>query len=399
MVVPCRSCAWSCVEWRLGGCHDRAECEGDVHLAVEADVAEAAAVGAAADGFELVDDLHGADLGCARDRADWERGAERVPAVEPFAERARHGAADVHDVAVAFYFHDAWERDRAGLGDDADVVAAKVHEHDVLGAFLGVGEELALEACVVGGVLAPAACACEGAVGDFEAAGGAADAAEDLGAAGDQDAALGLDIGHVGAWIDGAKGAIDIEGVGWAWALEALAEDDLEDVARGDVLLGAGDHRCVLLAREVAGEGRGGCGGRRGHLAGAEGFGVRVEEVDGARDGGEGAVVRRGGIGVGLTAGFNDREFDDVHGALRVIEDDEARVETKVQVREGAVVARGAGEGKLVGLCVAHAVVRRVTDPAAEEARGRAGREGEPHAARLLTHDGEGVGAGLGPAA
>ena len=46
------------------------------------------------------------------------------------------------------------ELDRAELGDAADVVAAEVHEHDVLGPLLGVGQQFLLEGLVLGLVVA-----------------------------------------------------------------------------------------------------------------------------------------------------------------------------------------------------------------------------------------------------
>ncbi len=46
---------------------------------------------------------------------------------------------------------------------------------------------------------------------------------------------------HIGAGIDGAQGAIDLEAVGLRLDVKALGEDGLEDIAGGDVLLGAGD--------------------------------------------------------------------------------------------------------------------------------------------------------------
>ena len=46
---------------------------------------------------------------------------------------------------------------------------------------------------------------------------------------------------HVGRRVDDAQGAVDREGVDAGLDVEALREDDLEDVAGGDVLLGALD--------------------------------------------------------------------------------------------------------------------------------------------------------------
>ena len=48
---------------------------------------------------------------------------------------------DVHDVRVALDLHQPRHADRARLGDAADVVAAEVDQHDVLGALLLVGEQ------------------------------------------------------------------------------------------------------------------------------------------------------------------------------------------------------------------------------------------------------------------
>jgi len=44
----------------------------------------------------------------------------------------------VHDVGVALNFHVAFQIDRPGLGHAAKIVAAKIYQHDMLGAFLGV---------------------------------------------------------------------------------------------------------------------------------------------------------------------------------------------------------------------------------------------------------------------
>ena len=57
---------------------------------------------------------------------------------------------------------------------------------------------------------------------------------------------------HIGAGIDGAQRAIDLEAVQLRLDVEALREDGLKDVAGGDVLLGAGDGgQEVLLAGAV----------------------------------------------------------------------------------------------------------------------------------------------------
>ena len=48
----------------------------------------------------------------------------------------------MHHVRVSLDLHHVGQLDRAELGHPADVVAAQVDEHDVLGPFLGIGQEL-----------------------------------------------------------------------------------------------------------------------------------------------------------------------------------------------------------------------------------------------------------------
>src|SRR5438046_1215188 len=110
--------------------------------AAQAQVAHRAAVQPAALGLQLVDDLHGPDLGRARQRPRRERGRQRVEGVLPLAQLARHRADDVHDVAVVLHGHELGHADAAEPAHAAEVVAAEVHQHDVLGPLLLVGEQL-----------------------------------------------------------------------------------------------------------------------------------------------------------------------------------------------------------------------------------------------------------------
>src|SRR6516165_9203649 len=72
---------------------------------------------------------------------------ETVPAGKPAASASsgpqsfldiRH---DVHDLAVALNEELVCHFDGAYLGNPADVVAAEIEQHEVLGALLGIGEE------------------------------------------------------------------------------------------------------------------------------------------------------------------------------------------------------------------------------------------------------------------
>ena len=63
-------------------------------------------------------------------------------AVRSARDAADDGRHDVHDVAVALDRHEVDDLDGARRADAAEVVAAEVDEHEVLGALLRVGEQL-----------------------------------------------------------------------------------------------------------------------------------------------------------------------------------------------------------------------------------------------------------------
>ena len=87
----------------------------------------------------------------------WAR-PETVPAGKPAAsassgvdraQLALHIGDDVHHLAVALDEELVGDLDRADLGDPADIVAAEVQQHQVLGALLGVGEQLLFQRLVL----------------------------------------------------------------------------------------------------------------------------------------------------------------------------------------------------------------------------------------------------------
>lgn len=71
-------------------------------------------------------------------------------------------------MGVAFDVHEFGEFDRAGLGDNADIISAKVYKHRVLGDFFGIGEEVLFHRLVFVGGAPPATGASQWAVGDDE---------------------------------------------------------------------------------------------------------------------------------------------------------------------------------------------------------------------------------------
>ena len=118
-----------------------ADGDAGVEIAVEGKIADAAGIRPARGLFEFGNDLHGADFRRAADGARRKRRAHQIVrrlVGGKFALDLRH---DVHDVAVTLDDHQVLHLHAAEIADAPDVVARQVHEHDVLGAFLRVGEQ------------------------------------------------------------------------------------------------------------------------------------------------------------------------------------------------------------------------------------------------------------------
>src|SRR5690606_19888664 len=114
-----------------------------VEVAVAVQPAHRAGVGAAADAFQLGDDLHAAHLGTARDRAAGEHGTDHAAGRGVFAQAPAHVADDVVHVRVALHGHQFVDLDAAGHAHSAQIVALQVDQHHVFGAFLGVADQFA----------------------------------------------------------------------------------------------------------------------------------------------------------------------------------------------------------------------------------------------------------------
>ena len=139
----------------------------------------------------------------------------------------------MHDVAVVLHGHELGHADAAEPAHAAEVVAAEVHQHDVLGPLLLVGEQLLAEPLVLlqGGPagtsardrprLRPPALHADQHLG-----GGPRDRARAV-----------LQEVHVRRRVHHAQGAVDREGIAGTLDAAAPREHDLEDVSGGDVVL------------------------------------------------------------------------------------------------------------------------------------------------------------------
>ena len=228
---------------------DRDGADGDagVEVPVEAQVAHGAGVEPPPLRLQLADDLHGPHLGRTGDRPRGEAGAEQVEGGLPPRHLGLDVGDDVHDVGIALDGHELVHLHRAHPGHPADVVASEVHQHDVLGALLRVGQQVLLQLPLFLRVAAPGPGAGDGPKLDVLA--GEAD--EDLRGGADDLEVVQLQEEHVGRRVGEPQGAVDLERLDLRARLQPLGQHHLDDVAGGDVLLALAHHGVELLRRDV----------------------------------------------------------------------------------------------------------------------------------------------------
>ena len=237
-----------------------AQRDAGVVVAVEAEVTDGAGVGAAFAFFEFVEDLHRADLGGAGDGSSRERGPHDIKGRASAGKLTGDVSDDVHHVAIALDGHEVGDLHAAVFGDATDIVAGEIHEHEVLGALLGIGHE-------VGGIRiiflrSGSTAACAGDRTDFNKVAGETDV-DFRRTAHERVSTRTAETKHVGRRINEAQGAVEVECVVVKFGFEPLREHDLEDVARADVFMGLVDHGVVFLAGRVRSRWRGSRGGFR----------------------------------------------------------------------------------------------------------------------------------------
>ncbi len=153
----------------------------------------------------------------------------------------------MHDMAVALDHHLLGNLDRADLGDAADIVAREIQEHQMLGALLGIGEQLRGELGVLGRGRAAPARAGERADGDFAVA----QAHQHFRARSHHREAAVIEEEQEGRGVEAPERAIEREGRQAERHAQPHRRHDLEDLAGADVLLRRLDHRHAIGARHV----------------------------------------------------------------------------------------------------------------------------------------------------
>ena len=133
----------------------------------------------------------------------------------------------MHDVGEAFHFHEPLHVDRAGAGYAPEVVAAQIHQHDVLGAFLGIFLQLCGEAGVF--EIVGSAFAGPGNGGELELAFVAPD--HDFGRRAEQGDARQIHEEHIRRGVAAAHPAVQGEGVSLERRAEPAGGNDLNGLA------------------------------------------------------------------------------------------------------------------------------------------------------------------------
>lgn len=163
----------------------------------------------------------------APDRAAGKQAVSTSNAVRPHGDAAGHRRHDVHDVRIPLDGHEVDDLDGARLADPSQVVASEVDEHEVLGALLGVGDQLVGEGLVLldGGAARP------GARDGVHHRLPVLDLDEGLRGGPDDVEPVEAEQVHVRGGVGRPQHAVDVQRAGRARRFEALGGDDLEGLA------------------------------------------------------------------------------------------------------------------------------------------------------------------------
>ena len=150
-------------------------------------------------------------------------------------------------VGVALDGHELVDFDAADGGDAADIVAAQIDQHDVLGAFLRVREQVGFQLAFFFRRGAAPARAGDGA----ELDGIAGQPHHGFRRRADDAQIFELQIKHVGRGIDKAQRAVNFKGIGGGFGFKSLAEHGLNNIAGFDVFLGLADRLLKACAAQI----------------------------------------------------------------------------------------------------------------------------------------------------
>ena len=201
--------------------------------------------------LKLGDDLHRAQLRRAGDRTAGKGGGEQIDGAEPLAQLPDDGRDKMMHARIGFELAQLRRLDRAGDAHAREIIAQKVHDHDVLGAILAAfAERLGLQH-VDQRVVEARPRALDRPRLDAPAL----DAQEALGRGGGDDEIRMIEESRERRRIDAAQPAVKPEmiEVRRRRRLKALRQIGLEDVARENAFDHRRDRPLIARPRKIAG--------------------------------------------------------------------------------------------------------------------------------------------------
>src|SRR6266513_3858511 len=228
--------------------HGAAQRDARIEITVEPKITDRARVAAASGLFQVSDNLHGADFRCARHRASGKCSLNEIKRSAAGAQTPGHIRNDVHDVTVTLDLHHLGHTHCAEIRNSSNIVARKIDKHDVLGAFLGIGEQFRSVAFVL----------CCGRTAGARPRDWAnlnrfvCQPDMHLRRAANERKIVSFKTKHVRRGINETEAAIKIERVTIEIGLEALRQDNLKDVAAADVFLSLFNCPPKLLWMKIA---------------------------------------------------------------------------------------------------------------------------------------------------
>ncbi len=156
----------------------------------------------------------------------------------------------MNHMGIPFDGHQLIDFDAADGGDPADIVAAEIDQHDMLGAFFRVGQQFGFELALFFRRGAAPARAGDGAQLD----GIAGEPHHGFRRRADDPQVVQLQVIHVGRRIDESQRAVDFKRIAVGFGFESLAQHGLNDVAGFDIFLGPVDRLLKASAAQIGAE-------------------------------------------------------------------------------------------------------------------------------------------------
>ncbi len=135
--------------------HQNANGYGEIHLPVERDVSDRAAVWTTGDTLEICDDFHRPDLRGSGNRTRWKRRPHDITGSDSLPKLPGHDGYEMMYRGPRLELEQARYPDRTGQADPGQVVSEQIYDHQVLSPVLFARQELRGECLVRFGVCSP----------------------------------------------------------------------------------------------------------------------------------------------------------------------------------------------------------------------------------------------------